>query len=415
MVHPARKFVTLPRQYLRGLVHMATAPSTDQFISTIRAVVGDLPRVGLHEPDISELEHEYVKQCLDSTFVSSVGPFVTRFEQEIATFTGVKSAVAVSNGTSALHIALVLAGVNPGDEVIIPALSFVATANAVSHAGAHPYFVDSDPEHFGLSVTAVRAVLDTLTREGGKLVNPATGRTISAIVPMHTLGHPMDIVGLIKLAEEFRIPVVEDAAESLGSYVGDRHTGSFGKLGILSFNGNKTITTGGGGMILTNDEELGARAKHLTTTAKLPHPYLFSHDEVAWNYRLPNLNAAMGVAQLSRLPQFLSEKRLIASEYEQAFSAIPGIRFVSEPTGTRSNYWLCSIELEEDDRELRDELLEATNNAGIQVRPLWEILSELPMYANNPRGDLSNARSIQNRVISLPSSPLLARNFPLGG
>lgn len=415
MVYPAREFVSLSRQHLRGLVQMSTAPSTDQFIGAIRAVVGGLPRVGLHEPDISELEHEYVKQCLDSTFVSSVGPFVNRFEEEIAAFTGVKSAVAVSNGTSALHIALVLAGVNPGDEVIIPALSFVATANAVSHASAHPYFVDSNPEDFGLSVSAVRAVLETLTREDGKLVNPATGRAVSAIVPMHTLGHPMDILGMVELAGEFGIPVVEDAAESLGSYVGEQHTGSFGKLGILSFNGNKTITTGGGGMILTNDEELGARAKHLTTTAKLPHPYLFSHDEVAWNYRLPNLNASMGVAQLSRLPQFLSEKRKIASVYEQAFSAIPGIRFVSEPTGTHSNYWLCSVELQENNRELRDQLLEATNSAGIQVRPLWEILSDLPMYANNPRGDLSNARSIQNRVISLPSSPVLARNIPVGG
>lgn len=396
-------------------MNKVTAPSSEQFITAIRSVVGELSRVGLHEPDISDIEHDFVKQCLDSTFVSSVGPFVTRFEEEIAEYTGVNSAVAVSNGTSALHIALVLAGVKPGDEVIIPALSFVATANAVSHAGAHPFFVDSDPENFGLSVPAVRAVLETLKNEKGQFVNPSSGRTVSAIVPMHTLGHPMDIRGMVELADEFGIPVVEDAAESLGSFVGEQHTGSFGKLGILSFNGNKTITTGGGGMILTNDEELGIRAKHLTTTAKLPHPYLFTHDEVAWNYRLPNLNAAMGVAQLSRLPQFLMEKREIASEYVKAFSAITGMRFVTEPEGTHSNYWLCSVQLSDDNRALRDQLLEETNRAGIQVRPLWELLSDLPMYANNPQGNLTHARSIQNRVISLPSSPVLARERAFGG
>lgn len=388
---------------------MVSFPTSDQFIGAIRAVVGDLDRVGLHEPDISELEHKYVKDCLDSTFVSSVGPFVTRFEEEIAAFTGARCAVAVSNGTSALHVALVLAGVNPGDEVIIPALSFVATANAVSHAGAHPHFADSDPKNFGLSVSAVRSILESLLQRNGRLVNPETGRNVSAIVPMHTLGHPMDIVEMVNLGDEFGIPVVEDAAESLGSYVGVQHTGTFGKVGILSFNGNKTITTGGGGMILTNDSELGARAKHLTTTAKLPHPFLFSHDEVAWNYRLPNLNAAMGVAQLTRLPQFLDEKRKIAAAYQKSFESVPGIRFVTEPSGTTSNYWLCSVELEEDSQELRDLLLQKTNDSGVQVRPLWEILSDLPMYATNPSGDLSAARSIQRRVISLPSSPTLAR------
>lgn len=287
---------------------MVSVPSSQDFLRAVRAVVGDSSRVGLHEPDISEVEHAFVAQCLDSTFVSSVGPFVTRFEEEIATYTGAASAVAVSNGTSALQVALVLAGVKPGDEVLIPALSFVATANAVSHAGAHPYFVDSDPENFGLSVDATKDVLQGLKQVDGKWVNPGTGRPVTAIVPMHALGHPMHIVDLVELANDFGIPVVEDAAESLGSFVGTQHTGTFGKLGILSFNGNKTITTGGGGMILTNDEALGARAKHLTTTAKLPHQWLFAHDEVAWNFRLPNLNAAMGVAQLSRLPQFLEEK-----------------------------------------------------------------------------------------------------------
>jgi perosamine synthetase len=388
--------------------------SVQEFLGVIRSVVGDGPRVGLHEPDISALEHEYVKECLDSTFVSSVGPFVTRFEQEIAAFTGANYAVAVSNGTSALHVALVLAGVEPGDEVIIPALSFVATANAVSHAGAHPYFVDSEMQSFGMSVAAVRDVLEGFESRNGQYFNPVNGRRIGAIVPMHTLGHPMDIVGLVALADSFGIPVVEDSAESLGSYVGTQHTGTFGKLGMLSFNGNKTITTGGGGMILTNDEEIGARAKHLTTTAKVSHEWLFSHDEVAWNYRLPNLNAALGVAQLSRLPQFLAEKRAIAEAYSKSFEQMPGIRFVHEPPGTSSNYWLCSVELAVDSVENRDLLLKAANDSGIQVRPLWEILSDLPMYVDASRGDLSVARSIQRRVISLPSSPVLARAWSSG-
>ena len=390
---------------------MAGTLTAEQFVATIREVVGNAPRVGLHEPDISELEHEYVTQCLVSTFVSSVGPFVTRFEEEIAQYTGATCAIAVSNGTSALQVALVLAGVQPNDEVIIPALSFVATANAVSHAGAHPYFADCDTETFGLSVDSVRDILQSLGGEPGNLINTVTGRRVSAIVPMHTLGHPAHIRELVQLADEYGLPVVEDAAESLGSFVGDQHTGTFGKLGILSFNGNKTITTGGGGMILTNDEELGAKAKHLTTTAKTPHPWLFMHDDVAWNFRLPNLNAAMGVAQLQRLPQFLKEKRSIAVAYQTAFEQVEGVRFVSEPAGTTSNYWLSSIELENGERPLRDELLETTNDSGIQVRPLWELLSEQPMYVSNPRADLTNAQNIQNRVISLPSSPVIARGW----
>jgi perosamine synthetase len=385
--------------------------SSRDFLEAMRSVVGEGARVGLHEPDISDLEHDYVKQCLDSTFVSSVGPFVTRFEDEIAAFTGAKAAIAVSNGTSALQVALVLAGVQPGDEVLVPALSFVATANAVSHTGASPYFVDSEANSCGMSVLAVREVLAGLESRNGSYVNPINGRRVSAIVPMHTLGHPMDIVGLVSLAREYGIPIVEDAAESLGSYVGMQHTGTFGTVGILSFNGNKTITTGGGGMILTNDEELGARAKHLTTTAKLPHPWLFAHDEVAWNYRMPNLNAALGVAQLSRLPQFLREKRLIAYAYRSVFAGLDGLSFVSEPAGTTSNYWLCSVVLDEGRESQRDELLQVSNDAGIQCRPLWELLSDLPMYANNSRGDLSVARSVQQRVLSIPSSPVLARSW----
>ena len=379
------------------------------FIDALRRVVGDDARVGLHEPDISELEHRYVTECLDSTFVSSVGPFVTRMEEDIAAFTGAAAAVAVSNGTSALHVALVLAGVKPGDEVLIPALTFVATANAVSHAGAFVHLIDSDERNVGMSVDALREALATFDTRGSDVINPATGRRVAAIVPMHALGHPLDIVALCALSREYDIPVVEDAAESLGSYVGDQHTGTFGQLGILSFNGNKTITTGGGGMIITMDAELGLHAKHLTTTAKVPHRWRFSHDEVAWNYRLPNLNAALGVAQLERLPQFLLEKRAIAAAYERVFADIDGVQFITEPEGTTSNYWLCSVLLDNDLAESRDEFLDVVNDAGIQIRPVWDLMCDLPMYADAPRGDLTVARNLQSRLLSIPSSPRIAR------
>jgi perosamine synthetase len=380
-----------------------------EFTERIRSVVGHDKFVGLHLPDISDLEHRYVTECLDSTFVSSVGPFVTRFEEDVASFTGARHAVAVSNGTSALQVALVLAGVQHGDEVIVPALSFVATANAVAHAGATPYFIDSDWTTMGMSPKALKDAISSLEQRASGWHNPLTGRKVSAIVPMHTLGHPAQIEELTMIAEEARIPLVEDAAESLGSYVGRRHTGTFGSLGILSFNGNKTITTGGGGMILTNDDELGRRAKHITTTAKLAHPWHFAHDETAWNYRLPNLNAALGVAQLERLPQFLSEKRIIANDYMSAFSGAEGITFITEPEGTTSNYWLCSVALSPGRESELEKFLEVANDAGLQCRPLWNLLNTLPMYSNSPAGPLDNARAMQKLTISIPSSPAIAR------
>ncbi len=381
----------------------------DEFVAAVRSVAGDEPFIGLHEPEIGEVEKRYVMESLDSGFVSSVGEFVTRFENEIATFTGAGSAVVVSNGTSALHVALVLAGVEPGDEVLVPALSFIATANAVVHAGAQPYFVDSNPTTLGLDVTALATAIDGLDHRNGGLFNPLTGARISAIVPMHTFGHPAEIEAIVELADSNGLVVVEDAAESLGSYVGDRHTGTFGRLGILSFNGNKTLTTGGGGMILTDDPELGRRAKHVTTTAKIPHGWEFEHDEVAWNYRMPNLNAALGVAQLSRLPAFLVEKRTLADRYAQAFEGFDGMTYLREPKGTTSNYWLNAVRLDVPDRALRDRLLGAANEAGLQVRPFWNLLSEQRMYAENPRGDLSVAHELLNSTICLPSSPKLAR------
>lgn len=381
----------------------------DAFVAAVRSVVGDEPFVPLHVPEIGDVEKQTVADCLDSTFVSSVGEYVGRFEQDIAGFTGAGFAVAVSNGTSALHVALHLAGVRPGDEVLIPALSFVATANAVAHAGAVPHFVDSERGTLGLSPAALADVLAGMASRDGGVYNPATGARVAAIVPMHTFGHPVDIVGVLEVADRYGIPVVEDAAESLGSYVGGRHTGLFGRLGILSFNGNKILTTGGGGMILTDDEQLGRHAKHLTTTAKLPHAWEFEHDEVAWNYRMPNLNAALGVAQFSRLPGFLVEKRALAERYRAAFAAVDGLEFLDEPAGTSSNFWLCSVRLVDADRGVRDELLGAAQAAGLQCRPVWNLLSEQRMYATAPRGDLTVARELQDAVISLPSSPVLGR------
>ena len=376
------------------------------FVAAVRSVVGDASQVPLHAPEIGPIDRRFVDECLASTFVSSVGPFVTRFEEEIAAYTGSAHAVAVSNGTSALQVALILAGVHPGDEVIVPALSFIATANAVVHAQGVPHFVDSDPATLGMRTDAVEAVLAAATQSDAGPRNAVTGRRIAAIVPMHTFGHPVDIVALVELGNRYGVPVVEDAAESLGSYVGDRHTGTFGRLGILSFNGNKIVTTGGGGMILTDDAELGRRAKHLTTTAKVPHEWSFDHDEVGWNYRLPNLNAALGVAQLTKLAGYREAKRRLAARYADAFADLEGVKFLEEPAGTASNYWLCSV-LVEGGRSQRDALLRAANDDGLQSRPVWSLLTSQTPYLDAPRGDLTVAHALEDGVISLPSSPVL--------
>ncbi|MGW8484276.1 LegC family aminotransferase [Microbacterium sp. NPDC055903] len=375
-------------------------------VRSVRGVVGDAPFVGLHVPSIAEHEKARVMECLDSTFVSSVGTFVTDFESGIAAFTGAAHAVAVSNGTSALQVALELAGVGPGDEVIVPTLSFVATANAVSHTGAVPYFVDSDEETLGMSVEAVERVLRAARSGERGPVNGTTGRRIAAIVPMHTLGHPMRIAELVALADEFGVPVVEDAAESLGSRTDGVYTGTIGRLGILSFNGNKIITTGGGGMILTDDDELALRAKHLTTTAKLPHRWEFEHDEVAYNYRMPNLNAALGVAQLERLPEFLDAKRRLAAKYEAVFADVPGVSFLTEPTGTSSNYWLCAIRIDGTLAE-RDAVLTATNDAGLQCRPFWNLLHTQAPYRDLPRAQTPVAEALHGSTVCIPSTPAL--------
>jgi perosamine synthetase len=380
------------------------------FVARIRSVVGESSTpIGLHEPEVGELEKQYLADCIDSTFVSSVGAFIPEFEQGIANFTGAKYAVAASNGTSALHIALYVVGVEAGDEVIVPSLSFVATANAVAHAGAVPHFIDSEMTTMGMSPEKLRERLEQMERRDGQVYNPVTGARIAAISPMHTLGHPVRIREIVAIAEEYGIPVVEDAAESLGSFVDGKHTGTFGKTGMISFNGNKIITTGGGGVILTDDEAIAKRAKHITTTAKLPHKWEFEHDELAWNYRMTNLTAALGMAQLTKLDGFLDEKRVIASRYAEAFADFKGAKFVFEPEGTSSNYWLCAVQLDEPSLEVRDQLLQACHDSGILARPMWNLLHTQRMYQDSPAADLATATALHASLICLPSTPRLAR------
>jgi len=389
-----------------------TSNLSQEIVHAIKSVAGDGP-LALHEPRFRGNEWIYLKECLDSTFVSSVGKFVDRFEADLAAFTGAKRAVAVVNGTAALHVSLLLAGVATGDEVLLPALTFIATANAVAYCLATPHFVDSEERSLGMDAHALRDYLTSTTEmRDGHCINRSTGRVIRAMVPMHTFGHPVDIEALLAVAHDFRLQLIEDAAESLGSTVGGQHTGTFGLMGTLSFNGNKTITTGGGGAILTNDIELGKRAKHLTTTAKVPHRWNFVHDEVGYNYRLPNLNAALGCAQLEQLPGFLRDKRRLFEQYQAAFAAVPGVQLVAEPTGCSSNYWLQTLMLDTSHADQRDAVLAATNDAGLMTRPIWALMNHLPMYANAPRAPLPVAESLEKRVINIPSSSGLGAVAP---
>ena len=385
---------------------MAT-PNTlvNEVVGALRSVVGSSP-VALHEPSFEGNEWLYLKECLDSTFVSSVGKFVDRFEGDLAHYTGSKYAISVVNGTAALQIALKLAGVQANDEVLIPAITFVATANAVSYCNAIPHFVDSDERTLGIDSSKLREYLqDNSSQHLGQCINTFTGRVIRALVPMHTFGHPSDIEGLLSIARDFNLVLVEDAAESLGSYYNGQHTGTFGLFGTLSFNGNKTITTGGGGAILTNSESLARHAKHLTTTAKLPHPWEFRHDEIGYNYRMPNINAALGCAQLEQLPAKLAAKRELFSRYRAAFAGIKGVTLFKEPQNCQSNYWLQALLLDENTSENRTQILESTNKVGIMTRPVWVLLNELTPFKDLPSMDLSGAHSLAGRIINIPSSP----------
>lgn len=360
--------------------------------------------IPLHAPIFAGHERAYVVDTIESTFVSSVGAFVDRFERDMAAYTGSPRAVATVNGTAALHIALKLAGVLPGELVVTQPLTFVATCNAIAYCSAEPLFIDVDRHTLGLSPTALDAWLTEHAEVGddGLCRTRADGKVIRACVPMHTFGHPADLDGLVSVCARWQIVLVEDAAESLGSFYKGRHTGTFGALGTLSFNGNKIITTGGGGMILAN-EALGTHAKHLTTTAKKPHPYEYVHDEVGYNYRLPNLNAALGCAQLEQLEAFIANKRELAARYAEHFQG-SDLKFFTEPADCRSNYWLNAVICE--GHEQRDALLKATNDRGVMSRPIWALMNHLPIYAHCRKGELSNAEWLEARVVNLPSSVL---------
>lgn len=373
-----------------------------QLIEFVRDHYQTTAFIPLHAPIFNGQERNYVLETIDSTFVSSVGAFVDRFEQEVADYTSSPKAVATVNGTAALHIALKLASVENGDLVLTQPLTFVATCNAIAYCGAEPVFVDVDRHTLGLSPQAMQAWLEeyAVIDDQSSCRHRDSQRIIRACLPMHTFGHPADIEGIIQVCEKWHIALVEDAAESLGSLYKGKHTGTFGLLGTLSFNGNKIITTGGGGMILTN-EALGQRAKHITTTAKQPHPYEFVHDELGYNYRLPNLNAALGCAQLEQLEAFVAEKRALAQAYADLL-AHSSLQFVVEPEHCRSNYWLNAVICE--NQQQRDELLKATNEAGVMSRPIWQLMNQLPMYCHALKGDIPNAEWLAQRVVNLPSS-----------
>ena len=377
-------------------------------VEAIRSVAGE--RAGLHEPEFAGREREYVLETIDSGWVSSVGSYVDRFEQLLAEIVGAERAVATGNGTAALHIALLLGGVQPGDEVLTPALTFIATANAVTYCGAVPHFVDVTDETLGVDPAALDAYLAEIgERRGDVLVNRRTNRPIRAALPMHTFGHPVDLDALLAVCERHGIALVEDAAESIGSSYKGRHTGTFGRVGAISFNGNKTVTTGGGGAVICTDPEMGRRAKHLTTQAKVPNRWEYIHDEIGYNYRLPNINAALGCAQLEQLDGFIADKRRLADRYAAAFADVPGVRLFREPSFARSNYWLNVLLLDEPDMALRDEVLAATNDAGLMTRPVWRLMHRLPMYADNPRMPLPVAEALEARIVNIPSSARLGR------
>jgi perosamine synthetase len=371
-------------------------------IKFVQSIYKSKDFIALHEPCFNGNEKKYLNECIDSTFVSSVGKFVDEFENKFACFIGTKYAVAVSNGTAALHISLLLADVQNNDEVITQPLTFVATCNAISYCGAVPVFVDVDKNTLGLSPEALAVFLKENTSiKNNQCINNITGKVIKACVPMHTFGHPCEIDKIKNICEKHFIFLIEDAAESVGSRYKDRHTGSFGKLGIMSFNGNKIITSGGGGCIVTNDEALARRAKHLTTTAKVPHKWDFNHDQIGYNYRMPNINASLLVAQLEYLDKVLIKKRHLAKIYEE-YIKLTDFGFVKEPINCESNYWLNAVILK--DRRERDKLLLETNQMGVMTRPIWMLMNKLPMYKNAQCGNLANSYWLEDRVVNLPSS-----------
>jgi perosamine synthetase len=386
-----------------------TAFNAQAILAALKQVLpSDRARIGLHEPEFHGAEWSYLKDCLDTGYVSSVGHYVDRFEDRLAQLTGARHAIAVVNGTAALHASLRLIDIGANDEVLLPALTFAATANAIAYCGAIPHFVDNDERSLGVDSRKLEDYLRAIAvMDGDSCRNRVTGRPIRALIVVHTFGHPADIDPLNELCRRFHLVLVEDAAQSLGSLYKGRHAGTFGSLAALSFNGNKIVTTGGGGAILTDDEALARRAKHITTTARIPHPWRYMHDELGYNYRMPNINAALGCAQLEQLDGFVDRKRSLFSRYLQAFADISGARIFAEPDYARSNYWLNLLLLDPDQAAHREDLLELTHKNGILTRPAWVLLHRLSMYAQAPRMDLSTAESLENRLISLPSSAFL--------
>ncbi|MBC6110562.1 LegC family aminotransferase [Pedobacter fastidiosus] len=370
-------------------------------VDFIKEQYPDKDFVSLHEPVFIGNERKYVLDAIDSTFVSSVGAYVNRFEEMMAELTGAKYAIAIVNGTNALHLALLLANVKAEDEVISQALTFIATANAISYIGAKAIFIDVDRETLGMSPTALRNFLEAnaIKKEDGAY-NKKTGKKIAAVVPMHTFGFPCKVDEIAIICDEWNICLVEDSAESIGSYYQGKHTGVFGKVGVFSFNGNKTVTCGGGGALITDDETIAKRAKHLTTQAKVPHKWEFVHDHIGYNYRMPNLNAALACAQLEQLSMFVENKRVLSAKYNTLFNEL-SISFIGEPVNAKANYWLNAILLA--DLDQRNEFLEYTNDKGVMTRPVWELMNRLPMFANCQTDDLKNSIWIADRLVNIPS------------
>jgi len=374
----------------------------DDVINFVRALYAKEGNIPLHKPLFIGNEKKYLGECIDSTFVSSAGKFVEQLELKIARYTGANYAIATSSGTSALHVSLLMSGVNQGDEVITQPLTFIATCNAISYCGAKPIFIDVDKDTLGLSPEALQSFLEknTLIKDH-QCINKNTGKIIKACIPMHTFGHSCRISEILEICLKYNIILIEDAAESLGSFYKGQHTGTFGSLGALSFNGNKIITAGGGGCIITNDIELAKRAKHLTTTAKVSHKWEYTHDMVGYNYRMPNLNAALLLAQLENLEVFLNNKRETALAYEDFFSD-KDFHFIKEPENSKSNYWLNTIILK--DQKHRDLFLEETNSNGIGTRPIWTLMHKLSIFENCQSGNLKNSEWLEERVVNIPSS-----------
>lgn len=375
----------------------------EKTINFIKELYGNQEFTPLSVPKFIGNEKKYLNECIDTTFVSSVGKFVDRFENDMAAYTGAKKAVVCVSGTNALHMAMMLVGVERDDEVLTQALTFIATCNAISYIGAHPVFIDVDKSTMGLSPDAMKAwLIKNAEIRNGQCYNKNTGRRVKACVPMHTFGHPVRIVDIASVCAEYHIELVEDAAESIGSKYKGKHTGLFGKVGALSFNGNKTITTGGGGMLLFMDDELGALAKHLTTQAKVPHRWEFKHDHIGYNYRMPNINAALGCAQLEHLDEFITDKRATAAAYAVFFKNVDGIEFFTEPADSFSNYWLNVVIL--NDHDAQKAFLQETNDNGVMTRPIWELMNRLPMFEHCEHDELKNTIWFADRVVNIPSS-----------